>query len=120
MTKQKTTGTENSVTDFINTIIEETRRNESFHLIELITNLTGYPSKMWESSIIGFGILHYKYSSGHEGDTTLFGFSPRRDAFSLYFCTGFKRKDELLPKLIKYKAGKSCAYIKKLEDIYIY
>ena len=30
---------------------------------------------------------------------------------------GFKRYDELMNKLGKYKTGKACLYIKKLEDI---
>jgi hypothetical protein len=31
--------------------------------------------------------------------------------------SGFKRYDELLTKLGKYKTGKACLYIKRLEDV---
>ena len=72
---------------------------------------------MWGPTIIGFGNYHYKYESGHEGDAPLAGFSPRKDAIVLYFAPTFNRREELLQKFGKYKAGKSCIYIKKLADV---
>jgi hypothetical protein len=72
---------------------------------------------MWGSSIIGFGNYHYVYASGREGDYFLTGFSPRKQNLTLYIMAGFDQYDELMKKLGKYKTGKSCLYIKKLEDI---
>lgn len=72
---------------------------------------------MWGSSIVGFGSYHYRYESGREGDWMLTGFSPRKQALTLYMMGGFQRHDELMNKLGKYKTGKSCLYVKKLEDI---
>ena len=72
---------------------------------------------MWGPSIIGFGTYHYKYASGREGDWMLTGFSPRKTKHSLYIMAGFKRFDDLMQKLGKYKTGKSCLYVNKLEDI---
>jgi len=72
---------------------------------------------MWGPSIIGFGTYHYKYASGHEGDATLMGFSPRKAAISLYVFTGLDEHKHLLNGLGKFKMGKVCIYIKRLSDI---
>ncbi|MFK7906670.1 MAG: DUF1801 domain-containing protein [Chitinophagales bacterium] len=68
-------------------------------------------------SIVGFGTYHYKYESGREGDFMKVGFSPRKTSLTLYIMGGFDRHEELMQQLGKYKTGKSCLYIKKLEDI---
>jgi hypothetical protein len=72
---------------------------------------------MWGPSIIGFGSYHYKYASGREGDWFLTGFSPRKQNLSIYIMSGFNRYEEILSRLGKFKTGKSCLYINKLEDI---
>ncbi|EJL61973.1 DUF1801 domain-containing protein [Flavobacterium sp. CF136] len=117
MAKNKTRETQNSVIDFINTVEDLTKRNDSFELVKLMQEQTGYEPKMWGPAIIGFGSYHYKYASGHEGDAPLVGFSPRKDAISLYLCSSFESKEELLSKFGKHKAGKGCIYIKKIADI---
>lgn len=117
MAKNKTTETESSVTDFINTVADETKRNDSFELLKILQNETGFDAKMWGPAIIGFGSYHYKYASGHEGDAPLAAFSPRKDAISLYLNSEFENKEELLSKFGKHKSGKGCIYIKKLTDI---
>jgi hypothetical protein len=116
MAKNKTNETETSVTDFINTVDDETKRSDSFQLVDLMGSITGLPAKMWGSAIIGFDSRHYKYDSGHEGDTPVVAFSPRKAAISLYLC-GFPSRDILLQKFGKYKTGKGCIYVKKLSDI---
>ena len=45
------------------------------------------------------------------------GFSPRKQNLTLYIFAGFARYDELMKKLGKYKTGKSCLYVKKVDDI---
>ena len=72
---------------------------------------------MWGDSIVGFGNYHYKYKSGREGDWFLTGFSPRKQNLTLYIMAGFSGYDNLLKDLGKYKTGKSCLYINKLEDV---
>jgi len=79
--------------------------------------ITGEPAKMWGPSIIGFGTYHYKYATGREGDFLTTGFSPRKPELTLYIMSGFSKYDELMNKLGKYKTGKSCLYVKKLEDL---
>ncbi len=117
MVKNKTAETENSVTDFINLVENEVKRNDSFKIIELLKNLAGFEPKMWGPSIIGFGSYHYKYDSGHEGDAPLVAFSPRKEAIVLYFSSNYENKNELLEKSGKHKSSKACVYIKKLDDI---
>jgi len=119
MAKNKTIETASSVDDFINAVEDITKRNDSFELIQLMQEQTGFEPKMWGPSIIGFGSYHYKYASGHEGDAPLVGFSPRKDAISLYCYCSSENKEELLSKFGKHKAGKGCIYIKKLADIEI-
>ncbi|MEO8532123.1 MAG: DUF1801 domain-containing protein [Flavobacterium sp.] len=117
MAKNKTAETESSVTDFINTVEDLTKRNDSFELVRIMQEQTGFEPKMWGPAIIGFGSYHYKYASGHEGDAPLAAFSPRKAAISLYCYTLPENREELLSEFGKYKAGKSCIYIKKITDI---
>ncbi|ULQ51524.1 DUF1801 domain-containing protein [Flavihumibacter fluvii] len=118
MAKNKTKETGKNVLDFIKEFAEsEQKRKDSYELLELMQNVSGYEARMWGPSIIGFGNYHYKYASGHEGDAPLIGFSPRKAAISLYVFTGLKEHEHLLKNFGKFKIGKACIYIKKLSDI---
>ena len=117
MPKNKTTETAESVNDFISKVKDETKRDDSFEIIKLITRATGLKPKMWGSSIVGFGSYHYKYDSGHEGEAPLVGFSPRAAAISLYMACDPPKREGLLKRFGKHKTGKGCIYIKKLADI---
>lgn len=118
MAQNKTTETEVNVFDFINQFTDnEQKRADSYALIKLMQQVSGFAPTMWGPSIIGFGKYHYKYKSGHEGDAQLLGFSPRKAAISLYVHTGLEAHEHLLIDLGKFKMGKACIYIKKLADI---
>jgi len=118
MAKQnKTTENTASVADFIDTIDNEAKRDDSRELVQIITGQTGLEARMWGPAIVGFGSYHYKYESGREGDAPLVGFSPRVNAISLYLAADFPGREELLPKLGKHKASVACIYIKKLADV---
>ncbi|MGB4776312.1 MAG: DUF1801 domain-containing protein [Daejeonella sp.] len=117
MAKNKTLETQNSVADFLTTITDEKKRKDCVTIIDLITEHTGLEPKMWGTSIIGFGAYHYKYESGREGDAPLTGLAPRVNAITLYLGSDFEKREELLSKFGKYKAGKGCIYIQKIEDI---
>lgn len=120
MAKTKTAETEVNVTDFINSYVEKDQKKEdSFQLIKLMSQWTGFEPKMWGPTIIGFGTYHYKYASGHEGDAPILGFSPRKAEFSLYVYSQTKESELLLEDLGKFKMGKACIYFKKLSDINI-
>jgi hypothetical protein len=92
-------------------------RKATFAILKLMQEVTGTRPAMWGPSIVGFGKYHYKYASGHKGDMPLAGFSPRKQALTLYITAGFDGYGELLRKLGKYKTGKVCLYINKLEDV---
>lgn len=119
MAQNKTTETQSSVIDFINAVEDSTKRNDSFELVKLMQQQTGFEPKMWGTSIIGFGSYHYKYASGHEGDAPLVAFSPRKAAISLYSYLAPEHREELLSKFGKHKSGKGCIYIQKIADINI-
>jgi hypothetical protein len=117
MAKQKTIPTRVRVNDFIAAIADERRRKDCRTLLKLMREATGAKPVMWGPTIIGFGQYHYRYASGHEGDCFLAGFSPRKQALSVYIMAGFDGFPELMNKLGKYKTGKSCLYVKSLDDV---
>ena len=117
MAEQKTLPTKVSVEKFLNSVTDKTKRDDSFKLLEMMKKVTKQDAKMWGPSIIGFGSYHYKYASGHEGDSALTGFSPRKAAISIYVMCGLKKSPALMKKLGKYKTGVACLYVKKLDDI---
>lgn len=120
MAKNKTTWTGVSVPDFINSYVEnEQKKADSFLLIDLMRQWSGYEPEMWGPTIIGFGSYHYRYASGHEGDAPLIGFSPRKAEFSLYVFTPIEEHKHLLNDLGKFRIAKACMYVKKLSDINI-
>lgn len=115
--EQKTKQTDSSVQDFLAAVADEKRRKDALALLELMQEVTGLEPKMWGPSIVGFGSYHYKYASGREGDSPLVAFSPRKSDMTLYINSGFERHAALMEKLGKYKTGKVCLYLKKLEDV---
>ena len=120
MAQLKTTETAIGVADFINSYVDnEQKKADCFRLIELMTAWAGFEPKMWGPTIIGFGSYHYTYTSGHEGDAPLIGFSPRKASFSLYIYSPSEAQKHLLDSLGKFKMGKACIYVKKLSDINI-
>lgn len=120
MAKNKTTETDIDVTEFIESYVDKDQKKvDSYELIKLMTEWSGFEPKMWGPTIIGFGSYHYIYESGHEGDAPMLGFSPRKAQFSLYVYSKTPKSNKLLLTLGKYKMGKACIYVKKLSDINI-
>ncbi len=117
MAELKTKPTKLEVETFLNGIPDETKRRDCNTVLKLMKKITKSEPRMWGSTIVGFGEYHYKYASGHEGDCFVAGFSPRKDALTLYIMPGFGKHAALMKKLGKHKTGKSCLYVKRLEDI---
>ena len=117
MAELKTKRNKVNVKAFLNSVPDEKKRRDSFTILELMKKVTGKEPEMWGDSIVGFGEYHYNYASGREGDWFLTGFSPRVENLTLYIMAGFDQYDTLLSKLGKHSTGKSCLYIKKIEDI---
>lgn len=116
MAELKTKKTELSVEEFLEKITDKEQQKDSRTIIELMQKATKSPPKMWWTAIIGFGDRHLIYESGRELDWFVMGFSPRKDALSLYINEAVKNT-RILEKLGKHKTGKGCLYIKKLIDI---
>ncbi len=117
MAQLKTVPTRASVTAFLDAIPDEERRRDCRRIVAMMKRLTKAQPKMWGTSIVGFGAYHYRYASGREGDLFLAGFSPRKSDLTLYIMSGFSGHAALMKKLGKHRTGKSCLYIKRLEDV---
>ena len=117
MAEIKTKPTQASVEDFLNNIPDENKRRDSFTVLEMMRQASGFEPVMWGPSIVGFGTYHYRYASGREGDMPIIGFSPRVQALTLYIMSGFDEYEQLLARLGKHKTSKACLYIKRLSDV---
>jgi len=117
MADNKTKPTAVSVTEFIATLTDETKRADAKALAKIMQRATGEQPKMWGPSIIGFGNHHYKYESGREGDMPVISFAPRKAEMVLYSLMGFPGAEAFLAKLGKHTTGKGCLYIKRLADV---
>lgn len=117
MAVNKTQPTGMRVEEFIENIQDPVRKEDCKEVARMMESLTGAGARMWGDSIVGFGDYHYKYASGREGDWFLCGFSPRKQSLTIYVMGYLEFYGEILKDLGKFKHGKGCLYIKKLEDI---
>ena len=113
----KTKKTAVNVEDFLDGIADETVRDDSRKIAEMMAQATGAKPKMWGAAIVGFGERHLKYASGRELDWMEIGFSPRKANLTFYLNLGCGWDEELTAKLGKHKLGKGCLYIKRLSDV---
>jgi hypothetical protein len=117
MEELKTKRQNSGVKEFLASIPDESVRKDCQVLVDLMSKITGDPGDMWGTSIVGFGEYHYKYASGRENDWFRMGFSPRKANLTIYIMSGYEDKKDLLDKLGPHSLGKSCLYIKRLNDI---
>jgi Domain of unknown function (DU1801) len=113
----KTKPTEVSVESHIAAITNEEQRNDARTLVALMRRVTRQEPVMWGPSIVGFGSCHYKYASGHEGDSALTGFAVRGSELVVYVAADFEGRDVLLAKLGKHRTGKVCVYLRRLANV---
>lgn len=117
--KNKTVQTRASVGEFLAGIKDPARRKDSRTLVKLMREVSKFPPRMWGSAIVGFGIEHYQYASGREGEMPLIGFSPRKGSLVIYGTARAAVGDAtLMARLGKHSRGKGCLYVKKLEDVH--
>jgi Domain of unknown function (DU1801) len=115
---QVTRPTDASVAGFLAGVPDERRREDARRLSAMMQEITGEPPVMWGTSIVGFGAYHYRYTSGHEGDAPLAGFSPRSQHLVIYLASEFEnRYRQVLARLGPHKAGKGCLYLRRLGDV---
>lgn len=117
MAELKTKASDASVEEFLQSVPDERKQQDSRVLLAMMQTATGAPPQMWGSSIVGFGSYHYTYASGREGDWFVAGFSPRKQNLTLYLMGGLDQHADLLGKLGKHKLGKGCLYINRLADV---
>lgn len=117
MDKIQTVPTNNSVQAFLDSVSDAKRQSDSWELLTLMQEVTGEEPVMWGPAIIGFGSVHYKYASGREGDMPAVGFSPRKNALTLYNVIFYERNLDLAEELGPHTTGKGCLYIKDLGSI---
>jgi len=117
MSQRKTTQNEADVNAFLDAVENPRRRADARQLLDLMQAATGEPPKMWGTSIVGFGSYRYRYASGREGESLVVGFAPRKQNLVVYIMPGFSDYGELLGRLGKFRTGKSCLYINKLDDV---
>jgi hypothetical protein len=113
----KTKPTKVSAERHIAAIANEEQRNDAKTLVALMRRVTKQEPRMWGPTIVGFGSYHYKYASGHEGDSALAAFAVRGRELVVYIAPDFESRDLLLAKLGKHKIGKVCLYIRRLANI---
>jgi hypothetical protein len=120
MAKLKTQKNNSSVIDFIKSVEDQTKRQDSLELLKIFEECTNEKPAMWGNSIVGFGSYHYKSErSTQEGDWPLTGFSPRKQNLTIYIMPGFDIYQKELENLGKFKTSVSCLYVKRLSDINI-
>ena len=117
MAENKTKPTKARVSDFLRAVDNPRRRADAKKVAAMMRRATGKRATMWGSSMVGYGRYSYVYESGRSGEWMLTGFSPRKQNLAVYIMPGFKPFEPLMKKLGKYKTGKSCLYINKLEDV---
>lgn len=118
MAELKTRPTGASVAAFLAAIEDEDRRRDCKTLDAIMRRATGDKPRMWGPSIVGYGSYVIPYSDGRELDWPKIGFSPRKQALTVYIMGGLGRHAALLERLGKYKrSGGGCIYIKHLADV---
>jgi hypothetical protein len=113
----KTKATKVKVKDFIASVENDTRRADAEKLLKLFEKVSGWKAQMWGPTIVGFGRYTYTYDSGHSGDMSVMGFSPRGSSLSIYSGMNAEEAAPYLKALGKHKVSKACIYINKLEDV---
>ena len=115
--RNKTVETDASVSKFVDAIKDADRRADVRAVIALMTRTTKAKPSMWGTAIVGFGKFRYKYASGRQGDWFIAGLSPRQGNLTLYIMPGLHLHAANLKALGRFTTGKSCIYIKRLDDV---
>lgn len=118
MTSKKPLKNDPAVDKFIAAIKNADQRNDCLAILELMKAVTGEPAVMWGKNKVCFGSFHYRGKTT-EGDWFHVGFSPRKQDLVLYLHCELNKQGTLLEKLGRHTIGKSCLYLKKLEDAHI-
>lgn len=83
----------------------------------MLGEVTGRSPEMWSGGIIGFGVCHYRYPTGTEGDSPILGFAPRKRACTIYLLDGIDAHAADLAALGAHSRGVGCLYIPDLAAV---
>ena len=117
MAELKTRPTRASVTAFVDAIDDPQKRKDVKRIATMMRQATGARACMWGDAIVGYGRYRYTNTAGKDFEWMLTGYSPRKQAISVYIMCGFDGFKDLMTRLGKHKTGKSCLYIKRLSDV---
>jgi hypothetical protein len=116
MAKRKTNETDDSVDEFIDSIEDETKRNDCRAIMKLMAKATRQKPKMWGTSIIGFGKHHYQYANGKPAEICKVGFAPRARSFAFYL-PKYPEHRALIERLGKHRYTGGCLHVARLVDV---
>ncbi|MBL8220878.1 MAG: DUF1801 domain-containing protein [Bryobacterales bacterium] len=100
--------------------IDEPRRTEIARLHGLITKAIPKMKPTIYAGMIGYGLYHFKYASGREGDWPVVALASQKNYISVYVCASEDGKycaESRKSELPKASIGKSCIRFKKLADV---
>ena len=117
MPQRKTEKNRGSVKAFLDSIEDPARRKDCRAIAAMMREATGARAAMWGTSVVGFGRYRYLDAAGREQAWFLVGFSPRAQSLTLYVLYGLTGVKGLLKRLGPHTTGKSCLYIKRLDDV---
>ena len=111
----KPTATDAPVTAFLATLDAATRA-DCERIDGWMRAATGAAGVMYGKAIVGYGSSTITYADGREAPWMKMGFSPRKQALTLYGVVS-AASPALLGKLGKHDTGKGCLYVKRLADV---
>ena len=117
MAEPKTRKNDGDVDAFLASVENDRRRRDATAMRDIMARLSGEQPMMWGDSIVGFGEYRYTSGSGAPSVWLKTGFSPRKQALTLYIMDGFVDYEPLLAQLGPHRTGKSCLYITDLEKV---
>ncbi len=118
MAEPKTKPTDQPASEFIDALPNESTRQDCRMILKMMQEVSGAQPIKWGTSIVGFGKYPLSYTNGKTTEWPLIGFSPRKQAITLYLSLGGLSQPELLlAKLGKHTLSKGCLYIKRLSDV---
>lgn len=119
MAELKTKKNNASVAKFINAIDDEQRCKDCKAIAAMMQKAVKAKPRMWGPAIIGFGDFEYVDKAKQLHQWFLCGFSPRKQALTLYLMGGYPKDSDTAKKLGRFKTGGSCLYIKTLDDVHV-
>lgn len=94
------------------------RRAEADILLAMHREISGHEPVVWAGRILGFGEYEYRYESGHGGKAPILGYAPGAAQHTIYLGNDFStRWPDLLERLGKHRASKTCLYLTRLTGV---